>query len=117
MENPPNHPVKLFLSNVFRNLAVDLTGVQSHRQCCGHVILDGCGDRGRFVGCAHVNLARAQVFEFAGAGLGDFHVGNEGEDDVGWVSLLQMGFNAKGVGSVDENTSVLGSDHGFDDGG
>jgi len=57
------------------------------------------------------------VLELAGAGLGDFNIGNERENNVGRVSLLEVGFNAECIRSVDENTSMLGSDDRFDDGG
>lgn len=57
------------------------------------------------------------MLEFTGAGLGDFHVGNEGENDICWVSLLEMGFNSEGISRVNEDAGVLRSDDGFDDGG
>ena len=57
------------------------------------------------------------MFELAGARLGDLHVGNERKDDIGRVSLFEMGFNAKGICRIHQNTGVLGSDDGFNDGG
>lgn len=64
-----------------------------------------------------MDLARTQVLELAGASLRDLDVGDEGEDDVGRVSLLEMGLDADGICGVNENTGVLGSDDGFDDRG
>lgn len=61
-----------------------------------------------------MDLARAQVLELAGAGLGDFDVGNKRKDDVGRVPLLEMSLDTESICSVDKDTCVLGSDHGFD---
>jgi hypothetical protein len=57
------------------------------------------------------------VLELAGAGLGYFDVGDKGKNDVGWVPLLEMSLNTKGICGVDQDTCVLGRDHGFDHGG
>jgi hypothetical protein len=57
------------------------------------------------------------MLELARAGLGDFDIRNERENNVGRVSLLEMGFNAERICGVDENTSMLGRDNGLDDGG
>lgn len=107
----------MLLSNIGRHFAVYLPGVQGQGEGGSHVVLDGGGNRGFSVGRAHGNLARAQVLELAGAGLGDFDVGNQGEDDIGRVSLLQVGFDAEGICGVHQDTGVLGGDDGFDDRG
>ena len=57
------------------------------------------------------------MFELARARLGDLHVGDEGKDDVGRVSLLKMGFNAEGICGIHQDTGVLGSNDGFNNGG
>lgn len=57
-------------------MAIDLPRVQGHGQCLGHVVLNRGGNGGLLVSCTHMDLARAQVFEFAGAGLRDLHVGD-----------------------------------------
>lgn len=57
------------------------------------------------------------MFELARARLGDFHVGDERKDDVGRVSLLKVGFNAEGICGIHQDTGVLGSDDGFNNGG
>lgn len=57
------------------------------------------------------------MLEFARAGLRDFHVGHEGENNISRISLFQMGFDSEGIGGVDENTRVLGCNNGFNDGG
>lgn len=62
-----------------------------------------------------MNLARIEVLEFGGAGLGDFDVGNERKDDVCRVSLLYMGLDAEGICGVDKDAGVLGSNDRFDD--
>lgn len=64
-----------------------------------------------------MNLARTQVFKFAGSGLGDFYLRNQGKNDIGGIPLLQVRFDAEGIGGVDEDTCVLGGNNGFDDGG
>lgn len=54
------------------------------------------------------------MLKLAGPRLGDFHVGNQGKNNVGRVSLLEIGFDSDGIRSVNENAGVLGSDDGFD---
>lgn len=57
-------------------MAIDLPRVEGHGQCRGHVVLNRGGNGGLLVGCAHMDLAGAQVLEFTGAGLRDLHVGD-----------------------------------------
>lgn len=57
------------------------------------------------------------MLELAGAGLRDLHVRDEGKDDVGWVSLLEMGLDADGICGINEDAGVLGGDDGFNDRG
>lgn len=63
-----------------------------------------------------MNLAGIKVLELGGSGLGDFHVGYEGENNVGRVSLLYMGLDSEGICGVDKDTGVLGSDDGLNNG-
>lgn len=62
-----------------------------------------------------MNLAGTEVLEFTGAGLGNLHVGHQRQDDIGRVSLFKVGFDAQGIGGIDEDAGVLGSYDGFDD--
>lgn len=91
--------------------------MQGHGQCSSHVILDRARDRRLLVGSAHVDFARAKVFKIARSGLGNFYLRNQGKNDIGGVALLQVSFDAEGIRGVDEDTCVLGSNNGFDDGG
>lgn len=55
------------------------------------------------------------MLKLTGTQLDEFCTGNEGEDDICWETLLEMCFDAERVGRIDENTSVLRSNDGFDD--
>lgn len=64
-----------------------------------------------------MNFAGIKVLELGGAGLGDFDVGDEGEDNICRVSLLDMGLDSECICRVDEDAGVLGSDDRLNDGG
>lgn len=66
------------------------------------------------VGRAHNDFTGTEVLKLASSCLSDFHVGNEGKDHVGWVSLFEMGFEADSIRGVDKDTGVLGSNDRFD---
>lgn len=57
------------------------------------------------------------MLKLTGTNLRNFDIGNEGKDNVCRVSLLEMGFDAKGIGSIYNNAGMLRGDDGFDDGG
>lgn len=105
------------LSNVARDLAVNLAGTEGHGERFSHVGLYRRRDRRVLVGRSDPYFRRSFVFKFAGTQLRELGTGNEREDDVGRESLLEIRLDAEGMCSVDEDARVLRSDDGFDDRG
>ena len=57
------------------------------------------------------------MLEFTCTKLDHLGSGNEGQDDIGWESRLDVRLYPECVGGVDEYTGVLGGDDRLDDGG
>ena len=56
------------------------------------------------------------MLELTSSELRDFDARDQRQDDVGREALFQIRLDAKCVGGVDQNASVLRRDDGFDDG-
>lgn len=86
----PDHSVELFLSDIRRYLAIDITRAQGHGQSRRHIVLDRNRDSRVFAGRSHPHLRRAFMLKVAYTGLIDDSIGNQRQDNVRREPLLQM---------------------------
>lgn len=111
----PNHAVVLLLSDVGRDLALHLARLQCHGQRLGHVLLYRDGYGRVLVGGAHPEVRCSFMFKLTRPKLGELCSRDQRKDNVGGEALFQIGFDAEGVGGVDEDAGVLWRDNGLDD--